>query len=65
VHGFTTAMWISVGAVLLAALLAALLINVTPTHGTRRNNVGDPVDARREDHATPLSGEESPAGMHA
>lgn len=33
VQGFTTAMWISVGAVLLAALAAALLINVRPTHG--------------------------------
>ncbi|MCB2411762.1 MFS transporter [Demequina sp. TTPB684] len=64
VHGFTTAMWISVGAVLLAALLAALLINVSPTHA-KRDDVGEPAGARPREGDPLLSDEESPAGMHA
>lgn len=35
VHGFTTAMWVSVGAVLLAAAITAVLVNARPvSHGT-------------------------------
>ncbi len=68
VHGFTTAMWISVGAVLLAAIVAALAINAGPTHGRTRTTPESP--SVRDDAAVALSdaalsGEDSPAGMHA
>lgn len=67
VQGFTTAMWISVGAVLLAAVVAAIAINVGPTHGRTRAAGGGAVN--HDDvspHGEPsLSDEESPAGMHA
>lgn len=60
VHGFTTAMWLSVGAVLLAALATAILVNVGPTHGAKRQ----PELGTDPDSVTPR-GEESTAAMPA
>lgn len=54
VHGFTTAMWISVGAVLLAAVVAAVLVTIRPGAATHAG-AADGQSA----------GETSHAGMHA
>ncbi|WNM24993.1 MFS transporter [Demequina capsici] len=66
VHGFTTAMWISVSAVLLAALTAAILINVRPTHGRGSTPVAHATGVPANDQAvavTAASHEGGPAEM--
>lgn len=63
VHGFTTAMWISVGALLAAAAVAAMLINMGPTAGHR---TPAPVDVEAEADALfaeTIAGEEAPAAL--
>lgn len=54
VHGFTTAMWLSVGALLLAALSVTFLVNAGPTHGRGASNGA----------SAELEGETPLAGMH-
>lgn len=55
VHGFTTAMWISVGAVLLAAAIAAVLINARPvSHGTTMMADGGSPTADSDEELNPV-----------
>jgi len=67
VHGFTNAMWISVSAILVAAALTAILVNVKATHGRKTEATGhrDTVDALVPVRGSGIADEEGPAGMHA
>lgn len=56
VHGFTTAMWLSVTALVLAAAVAAVLVNAKPaSHGHGRPAGADASSADREGDATPVA----------
>ncbi|WP_084105431.1 MFS transporter [Demequina sp. NBRC 110056] len=68
VHGFTTAMWVSVGAVLLAALLAAILVTARPSAEAPALAAGDATDAELADAelaGAPLSGAEVPVAVRS
>lgn len=64
VQGFTTAMWVSVGAVLLAAVVAAILVNARPTDSHRSPTAEELAEA--EAAGAPVPGAVVPvaAGAH-
>ncbi|MFV0286753.1 MAG: MFS transporter [Demequina sp.] len=60
VHGFTTAMWVSVGAVIVAAVTAALLVRFRPAHEVTITEPTPEERAEAEVAAALLSGAEVP-----